>query len=347
MSGKTDNIDLRSDTVTLPTKGMREAIANAEVGDDVYAEDPTVRRLEHKAAELLGHEAAIFVPTGTMGNQIAINIHTHPGSEVLLATGTHVYEYELGAMAAWSGVLPRLIDVPDGRLDTAHVDGVIHPDAYYFAPASLLVIENTHNHAGGTVLDADRQVRLCEHARSSGLAVHLDGARIFNAAAALGIPAADLGCQADSVMFCLSKGLGAPVGSLLCASASFIKQARVLRKRMGGGMRQAGILAAAGLYALENNIDRLAEDHRRARLIAETIAESSLFEFDPTPVKTNIVIAQVAGGAEQRLILELANRGVLSGDMGGGRIRFVTHMGIDDRSVGQALNVLAEIAEDA
>jgi threonine aldolase len=344
MTSTIRTVDLRSDTVTQPTQAMRDAMAGAAVGDDVYGEDPTVRRLEHTAAELMGQEAAIFVPTGTMGNQIAINIHSSPGSEVLLSSGTHVYEYELGAMAAWSGVLPRLIDVADGRLEPAHVDGAIHPSAYYNARASLLVIENTHNNAGGTVLDADRQGALCERARSRGLSVHLDGARIFNAAAVLGIPVARLGCQADSVMFCLSKGLGAPVGSLLCASTSFIKDARVVRKRMGGGMRQAGILAAAGLHALENNIDRLVDDHRRARVIADTISEQALFEIDPAVVTSNIVIAEVAGGDVEPLLAKLHSRGVLAGDMGTGRIRFVTHMGIDDPAIEKALGVLAEIA---
>ncbi|HXV76654.1 MAG TPA: threonine aldolase family protein, partial [Candidatus Polarisedimenticolaceae bacterium] len=253
-------IDLRSDTVTRPGPDMRRAMAAAVVGDDVYGEDPTVRALEERAAVIVGHPSALFVPTGTMGNQIAIQLHTQPGCDVLVEQDSHVYRYELGAMAAWSGALARVIVGDGGRITPEQIDERIAPDVYYMSPTRLLVLENTHNHAGGTVLDLEQSSRLVARARHHRLALHLDGARLFNAAAALGVDAERLAAGFDTVMFSLSKGLGAPVGSVLCGTTESMRRARVIRKRLGGGMRQAGILAAAGLFALEHNLDRLVED---------------------------------------------------------------------------------------
>ena len=262
-------VDLRSDTLTRPTRAMRDAMAYAEVGDDVYGEDPTVRRLEERAAAAIGAEAALFVPSGVMGNQIAILIHTRPGCDVLVEEGSHVYRYELGAMAAWSGAVARVIVGERGRITAHQVESAVAPDIYYMAQTRLLVLENTHNHAGGTVIELDDCRRLIECARAHDLRIHLDGARLFNAAIALGTEPARVADGFDTVMFCLSKGLGAPVGSVLCGSREMIREARIARKRMGGGMRQSGILAAAGLYALEHHVDRLADDHRRAGRLAE------------------------------------------------------------------------------
>jgi len=320
---------------------MRDAMARAEVGDDVYGEDPTVRRLEERAAEGLGHEAAIFVPTGTMGNQVAINLHTTPGSDVLVERGTHVYCYELGALTAWSGVVPRVLEGQQGRLRPEQIAEAVAPEIYYMSPTVLLVLENTHNNAGGTVLSLEQQSALIESARDHGLKVHLDGARIFNAAAALDVPVARLAEACDTVMFCLSKGLGAPVGSVLCGNADRIREARVVRKRMGGGMRQAGILAAAGLYALDNNVGRLGDDHLRARRLAEALAEHPAFEIDPDTVQTNILIATLHDASRTEEVLRrLRGEGLLAGAMGTGRVRFVTHLDVDDGDLERALEIL-------
>jgi threonine aldolase len=337
-------VDLRSDTVTKPTPAMRRALAAAEVGDDVYGEDPTVNMLEERAASLVGHEAALFVPTGTMGNQIAINIHTRPGTDVLLESGSHVYLYELGAMAAWSGALPRPIEGRRGMLDPEGLARAVGPDLYYLAPATLVVLENSHNHAGGSVMPLDLHRDLLRKARSLGLRIHLDGARIFNAATALAADARELAEGVDSVMFCLSKGLGAPVGSMLCGSADFIGRARVVRKRMGGGMRQAGILAAAALHALDHHVERLVEDHERASRLAAAVSRCPLFELDPSTVQTNIVIAGLRDSTtSDRIMAELRRRGVLAGSMGQGRVRFVTHLDVDDAGLERTIGALREL----
>jgi threonine aldolase len=334
-------VDLRSDTVTRPTPGMRQAMLRAEVGDDVYGEDPTILELQRQAAALLGHEASLFVPTGTMGNQIAVNLHSRPGSEVIVEQDSHVYRYELGAMAAWSGAQPKTIAGERGLLRAEQISEAVAPDTYYLAPTTLLVLENSHNHAGGSVMPAALHRQLVETARAHGLRVHLDGARIWNAAAALGVEARELAAGVDSVMFCLSKGLGAPVGSMLCGSSEFIAQARVVRKRMGGGMRQAGILAAAGLYALEHNIERLSRDHERAQRLARALAGSPLFDLDPASVETNIVVAELLQPSHaDRLLREMRDRGVLAGPMGSGRIRFVTHLDVDDVALNHAIETL-------
>jgi threonine aldolase len=337
-------VDLRSDTVTRPSARMRRAMAEAEVGDDVYGEDPTVRALEDRAAALLGFEASLFVPTGTMGNQIAIHLHARPGSEVIVEEGSHVYNWELGAMAAWSGALPRVVRGERGLVDPEQVALAIAPPVYYRAPTSLLVLENTHNQAGGTVLPLERKEALLAVARRHGLRVHLDGARIFNAAAALGVPARELAAGFDTVMFCLSKGLGAPVGSMLCASRERIAEARVVRKRMGGGMRQAGVLAAAGMIALEDNRERLGEDHRRARRLAEGIAARGWLGADPAAVATNMVMADVPPPATvEEALRGLAGQGVLAGSIAPGRIRFVTHLDVDDAAIERAIAALRAI----
>lgn len=339
----TDWIDLRSDTVTRPTLRMRRAMAEADVGDDVYDEDPTVHRLQAAAAERLGFEAALFVPTGSMGNEIAIHLQTRPGDDVLTDDGSHVYNYELGAMGALSGVVPRIVPATAGRIAPADLARAIAPKVEYMAPSRLLVLENSHNHAGGRVLDLADKDRLLEVARRGRLAVHLDGARVFNAATTLGRSAAELAAGFDSVMFCLSKGLGAPIGSILCGDAAFIAEARVARKRFGGGMRQVGVLAAAGLVALEH-VERLADDHDRAARLAQALAELPPFELDPADVETNIVIAGVRPPWTVDRVIETLRAGqVLAGPMGPGRIRFVTHLDVGDEALERALAVLRSL----
>jgi len=340
-------VDLRSDTVTRPVPAMREAMARAEVGDDVYGEDPTVNRLEQAAAERMGHEAALFVPTGTMGNQIAIHLFGRRGCDVLVDEGSHVYRYELGALAAWTGALPRVIHGTRGRITPEQIAEAITPAIYYMAPATLLVLENTHNHAGGTVLEPLEQSALVACAHGHGLRVHLDGARIFHAAIAAGVDVRRLTEGTDSVMFCLSKGLGAPVGSVLCGGADLVREARVVRKRMGGGMRQAGVLAAAGLWALEHHVDRLSEDHARAARLAQAVARNPRFDLDPAAVRTNIVVAGVREVERtDMLVARLREQGVLAGTMGRGRIRFVTHLDVDDVALERAIAALDALARD-
>jgi len=329
-------VDLRSDTVTHPTDAMRRAMATAEVGDDVYGEDPTVRRLEERAAELLGFEAAMLVPSGTMGNQIAVHLHTRPGSEVIGEAGCHVFNYEMGAMAALSGALPRPVAAPAGILDTAAVAAAVNPSTGYTTPSALVVLENTHNLAGGRVTPIARMRELVDVARAHGLAVHLDGARIFNAAAALGVPAAQVAAGCDSVMFCLSKGLAAPVGSLLVGSAALITEARRVRKMLGGGMRQAGVLAAAGLVALDEMVPRIGDDHDTARRLAEQLATIPSVVLDPATVETNIVFFRLAPDAPlsaAELARRLAAVGVLVHALGPGSVRMVTHYQISPDDV--------------
>src|SRR5918912_466490 len=269
-------IDLRSDTVTKPTPAMRRAMAEAEVGDDVYGEDPTVNRLQERAADIFEKEAALFVPTGSMGNQIAVKLHTRPGTEVVIEERGHIFNFEMAAMAAVSGTLARPVHSRDGTgiLNWDEIESAIHVGgAYYVAPTGLVALENSHNLAGGTVYTSARTEEICSRAHALGLPVHLDGARIFNASVAVGESVAALSHPADSVMFCLSKALGAPVGSMLLGSRDFIDEARRWRKLFGGGMRQAGVLAAAGLIALEESPRQLPEDHANARRLAAGVAE--------------------------------------------------------------------------
>lgn len=338
-------IDLRSDTVTKPTPGMRRAMAEAEVGDDVYGEDPTVNRLQERAAELLGFEAALFVPSGTMGNQVAIAVHTRPGQEVILEAQSHIYNVEMATMARFSGVQPRVVVGDRGVITAEQVQAAIRPKLYYLAHTGLVCLENTHNAAGGRIFPVSVAREILEVAHAHGIPVHLDGARIFNAAVALGIPASELVRGFDSVMFCLSKGLGAPVGSLLCGSREFIAEARRVRKALGGGMRQAGILAAAGLYALEHHIERLSEDHENARILAEGLSEIPCLSV--TPPETNIVLVEILRGPTAAELAErLRKRGVWVAPAGAGtearKLRLVTHLDVTRQDILRTIDLFWE-----
>jgi threonine aldolase len=325
---------------------MRDAMATAEVGDDVYGEDPTVNRLEERAAELMGREAAVYVPTGTMGNQIAIHIHTHPGSEVVAEAGAHVFNFEMGAMAAISGALPRPVETADGILDPEQVEAAIQPPAGYRTPTSLLVLENSHNLAGGRVTPPARMAELVAVARRHGLPVHLDGARIHNAAAALGMTATELADGCDTVMFCLSKGLGAPVGSMLVGDTDTMTEARRVRKMLGGGMRQAGIIAAAGLIALDEVLPLLTDDNRRAHDLAVGLAGIPGIVLDPDTVETNIVFFSLADTAPMdaaELATRLADKGVLCHPLGRDSIRMVTHYHINDEDITRTVETTSKV----
>jgi threonine aldolase len=337
-------IDLRSDTVTRPTPEMREAMAAAEVGDDVYGEDPTVNRLQELAAEKVGKEAALFVPSGTMGNQTAIHVHTRPGQEVITEERSHVFNYEMAAMAAVSGVIARPVRSSDGILSWPQIEMAIRPRIYYLSTTGLIAIENTHNMAGGTVYHAAQVRDICEHARAAGIPVHMDGARIFNAAVALGADAASLCEPCDSVMFCLSKGLGAPVGSMLAGSRAFVDQARSVRKMLGGGMRQAGVLAAAGIIALEKMSGRLHEDHTNAQLLARLLSGVPELEVDPARVRTNIVIVGLSRVPykSSQLSARLRAGGLLVSTVDAKTIRLLTHFDVGREQIHRA----AEIFKD-
>jgi threonine aldolase len=322
----TDTIDLRSDTVTQPTPAMRAAMAAAEVGDDVYGEDPTVARLEQRAAEIFNREAAVFVPTGTMGNQIAIRLHTQHGQEVICEANSHIVNWEMAMLSAFSGCMPRTIAGEQGVLTWPRIQAAIAPSLYYRAPTGLISIENTHNMAGGTITPLDVLEEIWTGAKNAGLPVHLDGARIFNAAVSLGTSVVELTRGFDTVMFCLSKGLCAPVGSMLVGTRRHIEKARVFRKALGGGMRQVGILAAAGLVALDTMTQRLAEDHANARMLAESLARVPGVEIDLRTVQTNIVILRLKNGkSAPDVVAGLKQRGVLAGNIGHDAIRLVTH----------------------
>jgi threonine aldolase len=334
-------IDLRSDTVTKPTPAMRRAMAQADVGDDVFGEDPTVNRLQERAAELFGREAALFVPSGTMGNQIAIKVHTQPGDEVILEEASHIFNSEMAMMAAFSGVIPRPIPSERGWLRWEQIESAIRPNVYYYAQTRLICLENTHNFKGGSVYPLEWAREIIEKAHERGLKVHLDGARIFNAAVATGRSVKELTEGFDSVMFCLSKGLGAPVGSMLVGSAEFMKEARRVRKMLGGGMRQVGILAAAGLYALEHHIERLAEDHENAQILAQALRE--IPEVRLEPVETNIIIFELTKTPAEKLITELKKRNILALAIGPRRVRLVTHLDVSRADVLRAACALQEI----
>lgn len=338
-------IDLRSDTVTRPTPEMRRSMAEAEVGDDVYGEDPTVNRLEQRAAEIFGREAAIFVPSGTMGNQIAIKIHTRHGQEVICEERAHIFDYEMAMLAAFSGCIARPVRGEEGILTWEKIKQAIRPKIYYLAQTGLVSLENTHNMAGGTVYPPEVADAICDGAHDAGLPVHLDGARVFNAAAALGKPVAEIARKFDSVMFCLSKGLGAPVGSLLVGSQKFIEQARACRKALGGGMRQAGILAAAGLIALEKMPARLADDHANARFLAAGLAKINGIRVDPKTVQTNIVVFELDGTLMDsgEMSRRLAERNVLANGIGPHAMRMVTHMDLNRAACERALYVVKEV----
>jgi threonine aldolase len=336
-------IDLRSDTVTKPTAAMRAAMAAAEVGDDVYGEDPTVNRLEARAAEVFGREAAIFVPSGTMGNQIAIRLHTEHGKEVICEARSHVLDWEMAMTASFSGCQCRTVAGERGILSWEKIKAAIGPVIYYRAQTALICLENTHNMAGGTVTPLPVLEEIWAGAQTAGLPVHLDGARVFNAAAALGTDVAELTRGFDTVMFCLSKGLGAPVGSMLVGSREAITEARVHRKALGGGLRQAGILAAAGLIALEQMPKRLPEDHANARLLAEAVASQETAEIDLDGVQTNIVIFSLKDkGDAPAFVAGLKARGVLASAIGPHAVRFVTHYDVSAAECNRAAEVVSE-----
>ena len=338
-------IDLRSDTVTKPSPEMRRAMCEAEVGDDVYGEDPTINRLEKRAAELFGREGALFVPSGTMGNQIAIKLHTHHGQEVICEERGHVFNYEMAMMAHFSGVVPRTVWAEDGILTWEHVKSKLKTKSYHAAKTGLVSLENTHNMAGGTITPLEIFDEVCDHSHAEGLPVHLDGARVFNAAVALGAPVAQLTAKADTVMFCLSKGLGAPVGSLLVGSAELMDRGRIFRKALGGGMRQAGILAAAGLIALEQGPQKLEVDHANARFLAGELAQIPGVKIDPVKVQTNILICDVSGTGKTATELSrtLAEHNVLANAVSPRLIRFVTHLDVSREQCAAAAEVIASV----
>jgi threonine aldolase len=331
-------VDLRSDTVTKPTPAMRRAMAEAEVGDDVYGEDPTIRALEERVAGLFGHEAALFVPSGTMGNQIGLRLVAEPGQEVLCDADAHVVTYEMGAAAAIFGISTRTVVTGGGRLDVDAFVAQVRPKGdWHLTSTAAIAVENTHNRGGGLVQPLDELRRLYEWSREAGVAIHLDGARIWNAHVASGVDLATYGRLADTASVCLSKGLGAPVGSVLVASAERIATARLWRKRLGGGMRQAGVLAAAGLYALEHHVERLAEDHEHARLLAKRLG------VDPATVHTNMVVLDDIAAP---VVAEAAKaQGVLVSQVSARRIRLVTHLDVDRAGIDRAADVLAELLD--
>jgi threonine aldolase len=330
-------IDLRSDTVTKPDAEMRRAMAEAEVGDDLFGEDPTVRRLEEEGAAAVGMEAGLFVPSGTMGNEIALHLLGRPGGEVICDAESHIVWFEVSAMTALSGLLPRTIPSQRGLLDPAAVEAALAPDLVWRSRTVLIEVENTHNMAGGTIYDRPRLEAILEVARRHGLPAYLDGARIFNAAVALGVPAATLAAGFDALTFSLSKGLGAPVGSLLCGGKDFIREARRIRKMFGGTMRQVGVLAAPGLIALRNGPGWLAEDHANAARLAQALEELPGIEIDPASVQTNIVIFSLTKVPAAVFVAQLKEAGVLAVSLSGNKVRFVTHRDVSRRQIDQAI----------
>jgi threonine aldolase len=341
-------VDLRSDTVTRPSEEMRRAMASAEVGDDVYGEDPTVNLLQKRAAEIFGKEASLFVPTGCMGNLISIKVWTHHGNEVICEDRSHVNLYELASMSAIAGCMPRAVrGGDDGILTWDQIHPAIRPKIYYDSQTALICLENTSNMAGGTVYSTDKVNEICEKAHFMGLKVHLDGARVFNAAVALKEEVAHMTKKIDSVMFCLSKGLGAPVGSMIVGSREFIERARVYRKMFGGGMRQVGVLAAAGLIALEKSPARLHEDHENAKHLANGIAQIPGLKIDPASVRTNIVIfdCKATGMNAVELCDALHPKGIWAQDTALYSVRMVTHWNVDRAAMDRALSELRVIVQ--
>lgn len=343
-------IDLRSDTVTEPTPAMRAAMMRAEVGDDVYGEDPTVNRLQALAAEMMGKEAALFVPSGTMGNLASILAHCQRGDEVIVGNKAHTFLYEAGGISALGGIHScQLPNEPDGTIALEQLQSAVRPKDIHHPPTRLIALENTHNRCGGVVLSAEYCRQVGEFARERGILTHLDGARIFNAAVALGIPARELAEPFDSVTFCLSKGLCAPVGSLICGSQAFIERARRVRKQLGGGMRQAGVLAAAGIVALESMVERLAEDHQRAKQLAQKLHGAPGLIIEAGSPATNMIFAQLESGSPvntQKVCEALRNHGVLVGAIEPHRFRIVVHYWIDDQAVEIAAKAFWEVLKE-
>jgi threonine aldolase len=340
-------IDLRSDTVTKPTPEMREAMAKAEVGDDVYGDDPTVNRLQEMAAEMTGHEAGLFVASGTMGNLAAVLAHCQRGDEVILGKDAHTYRYEAGGVSVLGGVHScQLPNQPDGSIVLSDIEAAIRSDDPHQPVTRLIALENTHNRCGGTYQSVEYTRQVAEFARSRGLKVHLDGARVFNAAAALGVPARDLTQDVDSVTFCLSKGLSAPVGSVLCGSTEFIKRAHRMRKLLGGGMRQVGVLAAAGIVALEKMVPRLGEDHVRARTLAEGLSKIRGLALDAGTPATNMIFMNLSDGvvmSADEVADKMKAYGVLAGVAGVRRFRLVTHYWIKENDVEKVVSAFREV----
>jgi threonine aldolase len=341
-------IDLRSDTVTRPSAAMRRAMAEAEVGDDVFLEDPTVNRLQERAAAVFGREAALFVPSGSMGNLASVMAHTRPGQEVICETNGHIYNYEMGAVSALAGVLPRVVNGEDGLLSWDTIAPAIRPKVYYRPQTALICLENTVNMAGGTVYPTAVANDVCDRAHDAGIRVHLDGARVFNAATYLSESVAEMTKKFDSVQFCLSKGLGAPVGSVIVGSREFIERCRPIRKMLGGGMRQAGVLAAAGLIALEHGPTRLQDDHDNAQVLAKRLAAIPGIALDPSKVRTNIIIFSVkpSGLSSSEFLSKIARQGVLAVPVDAHKVRMVTHLDVTRSEVEIAADrVMAVLAE--
>ena len=339
-------VDLRSDTMTRPTSAMSRAMAEAEVGDDVFGEDPTVNALEKMAAERMGKEAALLVASGTMGNLVSLLAHCGRGEEIILGSFAHTFYFEQGGSAAVGGIHPRTLpNQPDGKLTLSDIEGAIRADNVHFPRTRLIVLENTHNLCGGYPLDTDYMKAVGSIARRHELKIHVDGARFFNAAVALDVPAAQLAAEADSVSFCLSKGLAAPVGSVVCGNHDFISEARRARKMLGGGMRQAGVLAAAGIVALNEMVDRLADDHATARKLAEGLAEMPGVSIDPTQIHTNIVYFEVKREdlTVEELVKRLDDDGARMLPVGPGRIRAVTHYHITSDDIDYVLGVFGKV----
>ena len=333
-------IDLRSDTITRPTAAMRQAMAAAEVGDDVFGEDPTVNRLQARVAELFGREAALYVPTGTMGNQIAVNVHTRPGQEVIGDAQCHIFNFERGMYAKFSGVVPRAVVTERGFLQVSDVASALAPDDQHLAPTGLVVLENTHNMKGGGVYPQESFQAVVAFAHSNNLPVHLDGARVFNAAVASQRPVDAITKNADTVSFCFSKGLGAPVGSMLVGDKEFIAEALCVRKQLGGGMRQVGILAAACQYALDHHVERLARDHDNAQRLARALSACGV---EPDPVDTNIVFFTTPEDDAHAVVEQLEAQGVLSLALNERRVRFVTHLDVSAEETARACEAIKRV----
>ena len=338
-------IDLRSDTVTRPCEGMRRAMYEAEVGDDVFGEDPTVNRLQDAVASLLGKEAGLFVSSGMMGNQLGLNVHTRPGDEVILERSSHIFNYESGAAGAISGVVLHVLDGDGGLLRSAQVRGALRDGNYWESRSRLLCLENTLNRAGGKVYPLTRMRELAATAREAGLSLHLDGARLWNATAQSGVPEKEYAAECDTVTVCLSKGLGAPIGSIFASTREMVAAAHRVRKLLGGGMRQVGILAAAGLYALEHHRGRLAEDHAKALRLADGIAALRAFELGAGPPQTNIVLFDVRGGGVRSALEALGVEGVAMVPVGPTTIRATTHRDISMADIERTLQVMRRLFE--
>ncbi len=340
-------VDLRSDTVTQPSPEMRRAMAEAEVGDDVFGEDPTVRRLQERVATLLGKEAALFVPSGSMANQTAIRAQTQPGDEIIAHADSHIYHYEAGGPAGLSGCSMRLLEGPGGTFDADAVNAALRPKDSHFPQSALIVIENTHNRGGGTCWNPDEIARIREVADAQNLRMHLDGARLMNACVATGHKPSEYTQYFDTVSICFSKGLGAPVGSVVAGTEATIRRVHRFRKMFGGGMRQAGVIAAAALYAIEHNIDRLADDHANAKRLAEGAARATHISVDPDAVETNIVFLDVDASATTAAALaeQLRGRGVLVLPTGPQRLRAVTHLDVSSDQIDAAIAAICQTAD--